>query len=116
MYNVITEDKENGIFEYLVDDIKLKLDYQFYKEDQKNDSLSLDYFHVSAIDNKFLIKLENIQGTNLLRFKLANFDLGPSDLLDTADALLKMNKLLESFQEIVSRNFPFDFTKEQEIL
>jgi hypothetical protein len=26
-----------------------------------------------------------------------------------------MSKLLESFQEIVSRNFPFDFTKEQEI-
>lgn len=115
MYSVIIEDKERGVFEYLVDDIRLKLGYKFYKKDQENDSLSLDYFHVSGIDSKSLIKLENIPGTNLLRFKLVNFDLGPSDLLDTAEALLKMSKLLESFQEIVSRNFPFDFRKEQEI-
>jgi hypothetical protein len=116
MYNVITEDKENGVFEYLVNDIRLKIDYEFYKEDQKNNTLSLDYFYVSAIDNKSLIKLVNVLGTNLLRFELVNLNLRPSDLLDAADALLKMSHLLDCFQEIVSRNFPFDFTKEQEIL
>jgi len=115
MYKVIAEDRESGVFEYLVNDIRLKIDYPFYMQDKNDDSFSLNYLKVSATDKKHLVKLYNVNGTNLLLFKMAELEIYPSDLSDAAEAFLSMKQVIDCFQEIVSRNFPFDFTREQDI-
>ena len=114
MYSIVEENFDDGIFKYRVNDIDLTIDYPFYKQDKSSNSLSLNFLKVSATDKNRLVKLYNVNGTNLLRFELAVLEISPSELLDVAEAFLGMQYVIDCFPEIISRNFPFDFTKEQE--
>ena len=114
MYRIIEKNFDDGIFKYRVNDIDLTIDYPFYKQDKNSNSLNLNFLKVSATDKNHLVKLYNVNGTNLLRFELAVLEISPSELVDVSKAFLDMQDVIDCFQEIISHNFPFDFTKEQE--